>query len=68
VKRSTSWPRSSRLATAEAKKALEEAVRWLDAPGGVLDSDITNAGRLVWDWRLETELLRREVQSRLDGK
>jgi hypothetical protein len=53
---------------AEAKKALEEAVRWLDGDGGVLESKVTNAGRLRWDWRLETELLRREVQALLEGK
>jgi WD40 repeat protein/tRNA A-37 threonylcarbamoyl transferase component Bud32 len=47
-----------------ARQALDEAVRWLAAPSPG-DAKQTNAQRLPWEQRLETDLLSREVTALL---
>lgn len=51
-----------------AKKALEQAVKCLEAPDAD-DQEQTNAARLRWHERLEINLLPKEVEALLkDGK
>ena len=68
-----SWPRAllfralaehARGHRAEAKQALEQAVKWLEAPSQA-NPKKTNAAALPWDERLEADLLRREAESLL---
>jgi len=49
-----------------AKQTRDEAVRWLEAPSAA-DPKQTNAERLPWDQRLETDLLRQEAVTLLRG-
>lgn len=45
-----------------AKKALEWAVKWLEAPDAD-DKEQPNTARLKWEQRLEIDTLRREVET-----
>jgi hypothetical protein len=49
-----------------AKEALQRAVRWLEAPS-LNDPERTNYAVLRWGGRLEVDLLRREVETLLQG-
>jgi hypothetical protein len=51
----------------EARQALDDAGRWLDAPS-TPDARQTNYARLPWNARVEIDVLRREIEEKLAKK